>query len=209
MRINPTPLLLLLGAASAHGATAAVAPAKDASCACCKAEGAPATPGAYTRNSIYQLDASFTDDSGRPFALGDLRGRPVVLTMFFASCGYACPLQVTDMQRIRAKLPPGVADRTAFVLVSFDVARDTPPSLAQYRIQRSLDAQWRLLHGDNDGIRELAALLGVKYRQEADGAFSHSNVMTVLDPRGEIAYQRLGLNGGIDETVAALVAASK
>jgi len=89
------------------------------------------------------------------------------------------------------------------------VARDTPPSLAQYRIQRSLDAQWRLLHGDNDGIRELAALLGVKYRQEADGAFSHSNVMTVLDPRGEIAYQRLGLNGGIDETVAALVAACK
>ena len=209
MRTNPTPLLLLLGAALAHGAPADVAPAKDASCACCKAESATATPGAYTRNSIYQLDASFTDDSGRAFALGDLRGRPVVLTMFFASCGYACPLQVTDMQNIRAKLPPGVAGRTAFVLVSFDVARDTPPSLAQYRIQRSLDVQWKLLHGDNDAIRELAALLGVKYRQEADGAFSHSNVMTVLNPRGEIAYQRIGLNGGIDETVAALVAACK
>ena len=53
--------------------------------------------------------------------------------MFFTSCGYACPLQVTDMQRIRAKLPPGVRERAELVLVSFDVARDTPSSLARSR----------------------------------------------------------------------------
>jgi len=100
-------------------------------------------------------------------------------------------------------------ERAEFVLVSFDVARDTPSSLAQYRAERSLGAQWTLLHGDGDGIRELAALLGVKYRQESDGAFSHSNVITVLNPQGEITYQRVGLNGGVDEAASALVAASK
>ena len=129
--------------------------------------------------------------------------------MFFASCGYACPLQVTDMQAIRAQLPAGVRERTAFVLVSFDVARDTPAALAQYRAQRSLNGQWMLLHGNDDAVRELAALLGVKYKQEADGAFSHSNILTILNPQGEIVHQRIGLRGGLDEAAAALAAAAK
>jgi protein SCO1/2 len=171
--------------------------------ACCEAMAA--TP--FSKDSIYQLDAQFTADSGQPFTLGALRGRPVVLNMFFASCGYACPLAVTDMQAIRAKLPAAVRDRAVFVLVSFDAARDTPAALAQYRGQRSLDGQWILLHGGDDAVRELAALLGVKYKQEADGMFSHSNLLTVLNPQGEIVHQRTGLKGGLDEAAAALVAA--
>ena len=161
----------------------------------------------FTKNSLYQIDATFTDDSGKRFALAELRGRPVVLAMFFASCGYACPLTVTDLQALRAKLPAEARDRAAFVLVSFDSVRDTPAALAEYRTQRSLDASWVLLHGSDDSVRELAALLGVKYKQESDGAFSHSNLFTVLNAEGEIVHQRLGLTGGLDEAAAALVAA--
>jgi protein SCO1/2 len=157
-----------------------------------------------SKNSLYQADATFTTDDGRAFTLGELRGRPVVLAMFFASCGYACPLIVSDIQAIRARLPAELRDRAAFVLVSFDVARDTPAALATYRVQRNLDGQWRLLHGNDDSVRELAALLGVKYKQESDGAFSHSNLITVLNSKGEIVHQRTGLKGGLDETAALL-----
>ena len=178
--------------------------------ACC-AE--PANPGSQTGNfspeSLYQLDATFTDDSGRPFSLGSLRGRPVVLTMFFASCGYACPLLLTDMQAIRAKLPAEIRDEAALVLVSFDVARDTPAALAKYRAERLLNGQWTLLHGDEDAVRELAALLGVKYKQEADGMFAHSNLITILNPAGEVVHQRNGLRGGLDETAQAVVAVAR
>ena len=55
-------------------------------------------------------------------------------------------------------------------------------------------------------MRELAALLGVKYKQEAGGMFAHSNLITVLNQEGEIVHQRAGLKGGLDETVAALTA---
>ena len=181
------------------------APAATKKDACCAAmEALP-----FSKESIYQLDGKFTDDSGRPFALGELRGRPVVLDLFFASCGYACPLTVTDMQAIRAQLPAAVRDRAVFVLVSFDTARDTPEALAKYRAQRSLDSSWVLLHGSDDAVRELAALVGVKYKQEADGAFSHSNILTILNPQGEIVHQRIGLKGGLDEAAAALIAAAK
>jgi protein SCO1/2 len=176
---------------------AAVRAAPDACCA-------PVAAGAYSKESLYQLDATFTDTAGRPVALGELRGRPVVLTMFFASCGYACPLLVGDMQAIRDRLPPAEADRVAFVLVSFDPARDTPEALAHYRAERHLPADWRLLHAEPDAVRELAALLGVKYKQDADGMFSHSNLITVLNAEGEIVHQRAGLRGGLDEVVAVL-----
>ncbi len=173
--------------------------AKDACCAAMET-------ATYTKESLYQLDVKFTDVAGRPFALGELRGRPVVLNMFFASCGYACPLTVADMQAIRAKLPAALRGKAAFVLVSFDVARDTPAVLKKYRDDRALDGQWTLLHGDDDAVRELAALLGVKYKQETGGMFSHSNIVTVLNAQGEIVHQRMGLKGGLDEAAAALVA---
>jgi protein SCO1/2 len=203
-------LPLLLGASLAFAAEKpAVAGTGDGCCkdkpasgkdACCEAmASAP-----FSKNSIYQTDAVFTTDTGQPFKLGELRGRPVVLDMFFASCSYACPLNVSDMQAIRAKLPAEVRDRAMFVLVSFDVARDTPAALAKYRTQRALDDHWVLLHGSDDSVRELAALLGVKYKQESDGAFSHSNLLTLLNPDGEIVHQRIGLKGGLDEAAATL-----
>jgi len=171
---------------------------------CCVAPLASTTP--LARKSIYQLDAKFTTDAGRPFSLVELRGQPVVLLMFFASCGYACPLLVEDVQAIRKKLPANVRARAAIVLVSFDSRRDTPEALAQYRAQRSLDQQWTLLHADDEEVRELAALLGVKLKREADGGFAHSNVITVLNTEGEIVHQRLGLKGGLDEAAQALAA---
>ena len=200
--MKPSSLLLFLFTAVL---TSAAAPAKKDD-ACCQP---PLAAAPFTKDSLYQLDAKFTDDSGHAFALGSLRGRPVVLTMFFSSCGYACPLLVADMQRIREKLPAGVRERAAFVLVSFDSARDTPAALAQFRAERSLDVQWTLLHGDADSVRELAALLGVKYQQEADGAFSHSNLITILNPAGEIAHQRTGLKDGLAEAAAALANAAQ
>jgi protein SCO1 len=189
---------------------------------CCPAEPAPKkaaccaaleNPESKIENlsarSLYQLDTAFTTDTGQPFSLAELQGHPVVLTMFFASCSYACPLLLTDLQALRAQLPAETRDRTRFVLVSFDVARDTPPALAAFRRQRTLDEQWILLHGADDAVRELAALLGVKYKQEANGSFAHSNLFTVLNPAGEIVHQRQGLSGGLAEATTALTATLK
>ncbi|MBS0630378.1 MAG: SCO family protein [Verrucomicrobia bacterium] len=189
-------LLSGLGCAALR-AQPAPAEKKDACCA-------PVATAPFTKNSLYQTEVTFTTDAGRPFALGELRGRPVVLAMFFASCGYACPLIVSDMTAIREKLPPGVRERTSFVLVSFDTVRDTPAALAAYRRQRSLGEPWVLLHGDDDAVRELAALLGVKFHRDADGNFSHSNLITILNTQGEIVHQRAGLKDGLAEAAAAL-----
>ncbi len=191
----------------------AAEPAKN-SCPACKANAAAGgkadacckevASGPYSKGSLYQLDARFTDDSGRAFSLGSLRGRRVLVDMFFASCGNACPLTVSDMLAVQGKVPAAMRGGTTYVLVSFDDARDTPEALAKYRAQRHLDSQWVLLHGDGESVRELAALLGVKYQRGEDGSYAHSNLLTVLNAEGEVVHQRVGLQGGLDETVAAL-----
>ena len=44
--------------------------------------------------------------------------------MFFASCEYACPVLVRDLQRLRATLPPDLREKVQLVLVTFDTVRD-------------------------------------------------------------------------------------
>jgi protein SCO1/2 len=155
--------------------------------------------GPLSSHSLYQTEVGFTNDCGESFNLVALRGRPVVLTMFFASCSHACPMLVTVMQQMRDALPADLANPPVFVLISFDVERDTPEVLAQFRASRLLDDRWEVLHGDNDAVRELAALLGVKYQAEAGGGFSHSNVISILNSEGEVVHQRMGLMGSTDE----------
>lgn len=152
--------------------------------------------------SLYQLESKWTTDAGKEIALRDLRGRPQVLVMFFANCQFACPILVHDLQKIEAALTPKLRKRVEFTLVTIDPGRDTPAALARFRATRSLPIKtWNLLHGKPDDIQELAAVLGVKYKEEANGQFAHSNLITVLNSDGEIVHQLIGLGQDIKSTV--------
>jgi protein SCO1 len=176
---------------------ACCAPEKPSAPAACCAEEKAVAP--LSAKSIYQLDARWTDDAGRELSLTSFRGKPVVVAMFFAQCEYACPVIVQDMQRLRALLPEAVREKTQFVLVTFDTARDTVPALKAYRERMKLDASWTLLRSDPANVQELAMVLGVKFKQDARGQFAHSNVITILNPDGEIAHQHAGLNGDVSQ----------
>jgi protein SCO1 len=154
---------------------------------------------AVSDTSLYQVDSTWTADSGQSVKLATLRGRPQIVTMFFSTCVYACPLLVNDMKRIEAALPEQVRTNVGFVLVSFDSTRDTPSTLNAYRSGHQLPPNWTLLHGQDDDIAELAALLGIKFKKDASGNFAHSNVITLLNKNGEIVSQQIGLNVAPDE----------
>jgi protein SCO1/2 len=129
--------------------------------------------------------------------------------MFFASCEYACPILVNDMQRIRQTLPEAVREQAQFVLVSFDDTRDTPAALHAYRERANLDSSWVLLHGKAASVQELAMLLGVKYQRDNRGQYAHSNLITVLNPEGEVVHQRNGLQGEVSQAANAVKLATK
>jgi protein SCO1 len=160
---------------------------------------------AFSEKSLYQVDSHWTTDTGKQIKLGSLRGRPQVLVMFFANCQYACPLLVHGMRQIEAALTPAQRARIGFTLVTFDPKRDTVAALAEYRRVHDLPLErWTLLHGGGDDVQELAALLGVRYKQDARGQFAHSNVITILNAAGEIVHQQIGLGQDIQENVRVL-----
>ncbi len=211
MKTKLIPLLALLAilpfARAADAAPCCAACAADAKPAAEKSCCADETPAAaFTAKSLYQLDATWTNDAGQPVRLASFHGHPVVVAMFFASCEYACPIIVTEMKRLRDSLPADVRAETRFVLVTFDSTRDTPAALAAYRERMQLDDAWTLLRGADADVQELAMLLGVKYRQDAKGQFSHSNLITILNPEGEIAHQRAGLEGDVGAAARAVTA---
>lgn len=160
---------------------------------------------AATDKSLYQLESTWTSDVGREVKLSVFRGRPQVVALFFSHCEFACPILVHDMKRIEAALPVDLRDKVDFLLVSIDTERDTPSALHAYRARQELPLKnWSLLTGNADDVRELAALLGVNYQKDARGQFAHSNLISLLNKEGEIAYQLQGLNQRVDDLVAAL-----
>ena len=137
---------------------------------CCR----PALPaGKPTDTSLYLLDSTWTSDVGRQIKLGVLRGRPQIVALFFTHCEYACPILVSELKAVESKLPPEVLGKVDFLLVSMDAKRDTPAELTAFREKRGLARErWTLLRGGADDVRELAALLGVNYAEDARGQFA-------------------------------------
>lgn len=177
------------------------APARDA---CCSQKTDAESPAVST-NSVYRMAGQWTDDSALSRTLAEFQGEPVVVSMIFTHCEYACPLLVNDMRRLRAALPESARARIRPVLVTFDTARDTPQVLHAFRAAQNLDSRWTLLRGADDDVQTLAMMLGVQYKQDARGQFAHSNIITVLNSEGEIVYQHTGLNGDLSPLIDAVL----
>lgn len=158
-----------------------------------------------TDESLYALGSAWTDQEGTEIRLPDLQGRRIMMSMVFTNCHYACPIIVHDMKRIKQDLPQDVAADLHFVLVSLDPERDDPEALARFARAYGLDAdQWTLLQGNPNDVRMLATALGVKYKKEADGQYSHTNMVAVLDERGEILHREMNPGGESTSLIAAV-----
>lgn len=163
--------------------------------ACCSTNSlAVASVAPLTDRSIYQVESTWTSDLGKAMPLSQLRGRFQVITMFFTSCRYACPIIVHDMKKIEAGLAEIGITKPSLVLVTMDTENDSVARLHEFRQRRSLPDNWLLLRGEPEDTLELAVLLGIKFKKEADGQFAHSNIITLLNEQGEIVHQQLGLN---------------
>jgi protein SCO1/2 len=143
-----------------------------------------------SERSVYQLDSKWVEDNGRGLRLGALEGNMQLLALIYTTCEGSCPITVKAMQMFSTHMPDDIKDRIRFLLVTVDPEKDTLPVLRQYRRDMKLDRHWKLLRGSAEDVRELAAVLGFNYEQIESGQFAHSNLVTVLDARGEIVHQQ-------------------
>jgi protein SCO1/2 len=187
LRVALCVTAVCVGASGCRPEAGPPAPATDAR--------APApSPGAAADDaSVFALDVTLVDQDGTRAQLEDLAGHLTVATMMYASCTSVCPRVTEDMKAIERQLGSRAKD-IRFVLFSLDPGRDTPRALRQFATDHHLDlARWRLFAASEDGVRDLAAVLGVKYAPESSGDIAHSAIIVVVDRQGVVRHRQLGV----------------
>lgn len=158
---------------------------------------AEVTPG----SSLYQLDVTMTDQNGKPRTWDDFRGEPVIVSMIYSTCTTACPLIVNEIKQI---LKQAGTESLPVLLVSMDPERDNPAALLEMKKSHTLGDNWTLVQPGSDDVAEVAAALGVRYRQLPTKDFNHSQVISLLDTSGTIKARAEGLGPQRDAVVEAI-----
>jgi protein SCO1/2 len=154
-------------------------------------------------SSVYHLMDSWSDQNGNSWKLKDFSDKKIVITMLYLTCKSACPVLTADVKRIASRVPQA-KDKTHFLLVSIDPKRDSVAELKKFADRYKLGEEFSVLTGKPEGVRQLAAALGVQYKQEKNGEFQHSNLITLLNEKGEIIQQVQGLGADASQLVEKL-----
>ena len=147
----------------------------------------PAKAPPLPADSVYQLPLQLTDQHAASWDWRSRRGKPQLVAMFYTSCQYMCPLIVESAKAVDRALSPAQRTRLGVMLISMDPARDTPEVLARVvRERRVDDARWSLARPREAAVRDVAAVLDVRYRRLANGDFNHTSALILFDANGRI-----------------------
>lgn len=165
---------------------------------------------AESGESIFQLNSQWKTEEGESIQLSQLKGKVLVMVMIYTTCKAACPRLVADMLAIREQIPQELTDKIQYVLVSIDPEHDTPKRLKTFAIIKKMDGpEWTFLQGNPESVREFANVLSVKYKEITPVDFSHSNIISVFNPNGELIHQQEGLGVNNASTVSTIIETSK
>jgi protein SCO1/2 len=179
-----------LAAAGASAATLADAPPAA------KATTPPPAASTWPRDSLYRLDVPLTDQAGRTFSLADHHGSPMIVSMFYTSCQYACPMLIEAVRANEEQLTEAERRRLAVVLVSFDPKKDSVAVLKKTAGERHVDGtRWQLARTEDAHVRQVAAALDIPYRRLDNGEFNHGTTLVLVDGEGRIVGRTSDLSG--------------
>jgi protein SCO1/2 len=138
-------------------------------------------------------DYRFTGSDGRSVTLGELRGKPLVVSLVYTSCYHVCPT-ITQTVANTVKIARAALGEASFnvVTVGFDSAVDTPERMRLYRRERGLGGDnWRFLAADAATMQALAKDIGFIYFSSPKG-FDHLAQTTIVDAGGKVYRQVYG-----------------
>ncbi len=160
----------------------------------------------YSGESIFNLKGNWHTQNNETIALSALQGKTLVMVMIYTSCKAACPRLVAQMRDIESKMPTDKLDQINFVLVSIDPETDDPKRLKAFAIANNMNApHWTFLQGTKTSVQEFANVLSVKYKQISPMDFSHSNIISVFNTKGELIHQQEGLGVNNKETITSII----
>ncbi|TXH22895.1 MAG: SCO family protein [Chitinophagaceae bacterium] len=161
------------------------------SLAACKAKAKESKP--LPADSIFNLTSQWQNQNGDSLQLKDLQGKTLAVVMIYTSCKAACPILVSKMKSIDSKIDKKNLDKINLVLVTIDPKVDRPQVLKEFaKTNVMTDPQWTFLTSNEAATQEFANVLSMKYKQISPIDFSHSNIISVFSPDGQLVSQEEG-----------------
>jgi len=161
-------------------------------------------------DSIYQLQVPLESADGTAITLSEMRGKPLLVTLFYSQCSSVCPMTTARLQSIESQITARNRRNVTFLMISLDAERDTPQALATFRHEHHIEGpNWIVARAGAEDVRALAAVLGVRYRELPDHSFNHSAVIALVDRAGVIkarADGALGADAAFVQQVQAIAA---
>ena len=143
---------------------------------------------------------SLTSQDGGQVTLADFRGKVVAVTFSYTVCTTTCPVLTPTMSFVQDQLGPNFGTKIAFVSITVDPERDTPQVLKEYAHAFGANlAGWAFLTGTPDAIRDVTRRYGVFASKTANGDVDHTFLTSIVDPRGILRVQYVGVRFDPDE----------
>ena len=138
-------------------------------------------------------DHRFVDTRGRTVGLGDLRDKPLVLSLVYTSCPDTCSVVTRNLAHTVEAAREALGEASFSVAtVGFDSGFDTPAQMRLYADRQGVSmSDWRFLSGDPRTVRRLLYQLGFTYVESPRG-FDHLAQTTLVDAQGRVYRQIYG-----------------
>jgi protein SCO1 len=136
----------------------------------------------------------------RPVNLIGLRGKVVAVTFLYTACPDICPVLTQKLVEVQHALGPEFGAKIAFVAITLDPEHDTPEVLKDYAQTFEADlAGWSFVTGPVAVVRDVVKRYGVFAAKNAEGFVDHNLVTSIVDARGMLRVQYLGMRFDPDE----------
>ena len=131
---------------------------------------------------------------GASVKLADYRGKVVAVTFIFTLCADTCPVLTPMMSFVQDQLGANFGEKIHFVSITVDPERDTPEVLKEYAQAFGANLScWSFLTGTPDAIRDVTLRYGIFAAKTANGSIDHTFLTSIIDQRGILRVQYLGV----------------
>jgi len=165
---------------------------------------ATVTPAAAAADALPELGPApafaLMSQDRRPVNLIGLRGKVVAVAFFYTACPDICPILTQKLVEVQDALGPDFGSKISFVAITLDPEHDTPEVLKDYAqaFEANL-AGWSFLTGSVAVVRDVVRRYGVFAAKNAEGFVDHNLVTSIVDARGMLRVQYLGMRFDPDE----------
>jgi protein SCO1/2 len=155
-------------------------------------------------------DFALISQDGMPVRLADFRGRVVAVTFIFTLCSATCPVLTPMMSFVQDRLGDDFGSKIAFISITVDPERDTPDVLKEYaKAFGANPAGWTFATGMPDAVQDVTRRYGVYAAKNENGDVDHTFLTSIVDPKGILRVQYLGVRFDPEEFRRDLVSLAK